>query len=271
MKGRILLLLLLVFGYFPISLTHGASSCIRVIQYAENNTTGECQAFSTPCDVPTGWTKVTECTLTSSQKNIEPKFDVKKFASCEDMESKLLSIMKRYQSNYWYPYPLMYAKDAKMEEMRTTSAVMEKSANAPAPTVAPVADATSSVAQGGVSTTNIQVLGVDEADSVKTDGKYIYTYSEESREVRIASADSLTSIANISLPETFSSVNLYVQKGRLVVVGTKYVYTTSNWSYRWYPPETKSIVAVYNLKDPKKPVLERFSQIDGDLRESRLI
>ncbi|MFA5348893.1 MAG: hypothetical protein WC309_00810 [Candidatus Paceibacterota bacterium] len=35
--------------------------CIQVITYAKNNITGECKAYPTPCDVPSGWTKVSSC------------------------------------------------------------------------------------------------------------------------------------------------------------------------------------------------------------------
>lgn len=106
---------------------------------------------------------------------------------------------------------------------------------------------------------------------MKTDGKNLYSYSEESREVRIVQSSTLNLLSTIKLPETFSSVTLYLSKGKLVLVGTKYTYSGNNWNYRWYAPESKSIVAVYNVSTPEKPILERYSQIDGNYRESRLI
>jgi len=39
--------------------------CIQVIQPAINQQTGECKNFPTPCDVPEGWNKVSECPSTS--------------------------------------------------------------------------------------------------------------------------------------------------------------------------------------------------------------
>ncbi len=35
--------------------------CIQVITPAKNSATGECREFPTPCDVPTGWQKVSSC------------------------------------------------------------------------------------------------------------------------------------------------------------------------------------------------------------------
>jgi len=50
-----------------------ASSCIQVITPAQNTTTGECKSFPTPCDVPSGWTKVNSCpVLTSSITVLSP-------------------------------------------------------------------------------------------------------------------------------------------------------------------------------------------------------
>lgn len=112
---------------------------------------------------------------------------------------------------------------------------------------------------------------MDEADSVKTDGTFLYTSSEVSHEVRILRASDLNLTQTIKLPEQFSGINLYVSRGRLIIVGNKYVSNGFNWGYRWYAPEVKSLLAVYNISNPSKPFLERYSQIDGDYRESRLI
>lgn len=42
--------------------------CIQVITPAKNPTTGECREFPTPCDVPSGWTKVTSCEIGATPK-----------------------------------------------------------------------------------------------------------------------------------------------------------------------------------------------------------
>lgn len=71
------------------------------MQNAENPVTHECQAFSTPCDVPKGWNPVDICKL-PTKVTVEPKFQVQKFASCDAMEDKLVKILEQYQSRYWY-------------------------------------------------------------------------------------------------------------------------------------------------------------------------
>lgn len=49
--------------------------CAQVITYARS-TTGECKAFATPCDVPSGWTPDTSCTIstTPSGSPLPPPF-----------------------------------------------------------------------------------------------------------------------------------------------------------------------------------------------------
>jgi inhibitor of cysteine peptidase len=180
----------------------------------------------------------------------------------------MLDILERYQSRYWYPYPL-YARDVALPAVADGVRLEKSSVASPVPTANVWAWMPGSV--WPVSTTNTQVLWVDEADTVKTDGTNLYSYSEESREVRVVRASDLSLVTTIKLPDTFSSINLYLSKGRLILVGQKYVTTSTRGDYRWYAPESKSLIAVYNMSTPTKPVLERYSQIDGDYRESRLI
>ena len=110
MFARISLLLFLFSLFLSPFTTSATTMCAQVIQYAENTTTSECQAFPTPCDVPTGWKPVTECSLSAPAKFLTTQFQVQKFASCDDLESRLLEITKRYQTQYWYSYPIMYAR-----------------------------------------------------------------------------------------------------------------------------------------------------------------
>ncbi|MCL4354550.1 hypothetical protein M1349_03745 [Patescibacteria group bacterium] len=52
----------------------GSNTCVQVITYAQNPQTGECKAFPTPCDVPSGWEKVNSCNKTGQTTfNIEVK------------------------------------------------------------------------------------------------------------------------------------------------------------------------------------------------------
>lgn len=106
---------------------------------------------------------------------------------------------------------------------------------------------------------------------MKTDGQNLYTYSEESHEIRIVRASDLTLQNTIKFPEGFSSLQLYIVDGKLVVVGQKYSQLGNMYTARWYAPEMKSFIAIYRINDPKIPILERYSQIDGSYRDSRVV
>ena len=258
------------FSISPPSFAAESEMCLQVIQHAENPKTGECQAFSTPCDVPSGWKVVDACTL-PEKKRITPKFTVQKFSSCSAMEDAFVRILDRYQDRYWYSGldgyggPVMFGtttKNVVTEAVRSDAG----SAKAISPSVGSVSRDNSQY-----SDTNTQVQGVAEADIVKTNGKYIYTYSSAHSEVRIVQASDLSLHKVITLPENFSSVEMYLSHDRLIIVGQKYQMNANLYQSRWYAPESKTLVAIYHVGNPKMPVLERYNQIDGSYRESRLI
>lgn len=109
------------------------------------------------------------------------------------------------------------------------------------------------------SDTTVQVEGVDEADIVKTDGKYIYILSYTEQAVKIVDVTGekpiqLTSIAT----DGFFGTDMYLSGDRLIIPG--------------YSNEGRSCLAlVYDVSDPNSPKeLTRLKQ-SGDYDESRLI
>ena len=114
------------------------------------------------------------------------------------------------------------------------------------------------------SETYLQVDEVDEADIVKTDGKYIY-YVTDSREVVILSAkDGKTkklSTIGSSGTENYIS-DIYVKGDKLITVGTIYKDDSD---------ESSSGIVVYDISDRSKPKeLYDFSQ-SGDILSSRMV
>lgn len=243
------------------------NTCVQVIQYAENKTTGECQLYSTPCDVPTGWNPVQKCTITDTKKVIEPTFEVRKFDSCSALEDTLTTIFERYQDRYWYPYGMDHEYSTVTQVPAPIASVTKNTLKSDG-TVGNNAQLWSS---DPFSTTNIQVAGVDEADVVKTDGMNIYTYSQQSHEVRIVRMSDMRLEKTIALPDSFSSIEMYISWSKLVLIGHKYASSGAYYLYRYYTPENKTIVAVYDIISPENPKLERYNQIDGEYRDSRLI
>lgn len=198
----------------------------------------------------------------------EPKFQVQNYATCEALEDSIIKIMERYQDRYWYPYAY-YGRGGPI----MVDSLAEKSVQA-LPAVAPTAvanDAGSSTSTDPFSTTNTQVAWVDEADIVKTDGTYIYTYSQSRASISIVRMSDTTLVKTIALPTDYSNVQMYLSGNKLVLVGQKYTSTGPFYTYRYFAPESKAIIAVYDVSSPQDAKLERYNQIDGNYTDSRLI
>ncbi len=101
------------------------------------------------------------------------------------------------------------------------------------------------------STTNIQVEGVDEADIVKTDGRYIYVISGS--KVVIVNAYPAENARILSEIEVSGDpVEIFINGNKLVVLG---------WAY----------VKVYDVSDRENPLLTRDISFDGHYFDSRMV
>ncbi|NUJ97272.1 hypothetical protein HGA92_00620 [Candidatus Gracilibacteria bacterium] len=206
----------------------------------------------------------------------DPKFELKTFKSCDDMKSVMSNFLKEYYKNnpirrYDYDDQLLggmekaVTSDALVGETTSTESSNELGGGSETP---------------DYSQTNIQVAGVDEADIVKTDGKYIYFFSESynnasqknEKYVYIAKAypsSELEVVKKIQIPETFYNGEIFIDAGRLAIVATGYVQY--DYSYYWINRNTKTYVIVYNTTDIQNLKLEKIYSVDGDYTKSRKI
>ncbi len=140
------------------------------------------------------------------------------------------------------------------------------------------------------SKTNVQVQGVDEADIVKTDGKYIYTVSGNNKIVIVEAypAENGKVLSSIEIDGNIDE--MFVNKDKLVVFGRENVefipvpyYEEGDVrkasagssivaTYPDYPRyTTKEFVRVYDITDRASPVLKRNLELNGDYFDSRMI
>ncbi len=128
------------------------------------------------------------------------------------------------------------------------------------------------------STTNIQVDGVDEADTIKNDDKYIYTISGNNITIIDAHpADSAKIVSKTEVNGTPSQI--FVNKDRLIV------FVKENYAYPYYGEAVgitkssfvpnynsqKTMVNIYDIKDRSNPMLEKEYSLDGYYYNSRMI
>lgn len=114
--------------------------------------------------------------------------------------------------------------------------------------------------------TNIQVEGIDEADMVKTDGKYIYSYYRDavSSTISIVKAEGKDSaqIGKIVLADVQVQA-LYLQ-GRWLVVLAEDENTSSD------DANVQTRIYLYDVSDPEKPICRSKNSQSGYYSDSRL-
>jgi len=143
--------------------------------------------------------------------------------------------------------------------------------------LATFADAGPASGSAAYSGTNNQVAGVDEADIVKTDGRYVYaatwnakTYGSEVAIVRAYPAETAALVSRI--PVDAPVQGLFVDGPRLAVISgswSAYLLGGAMPVPYFYRSETR--VLVYDLADPANPDLVRNVTVTGGYLNARLI
>ena len=113
------------------------------------------------------------------------------------------------------------------------------------------------------SKTNTQVEGVDESDIIKTDGKYIYSFSATEGEIRIIKAGKepkLLKKLSVRNSDFSPTSNMYLSSGKLILIGTR----TSN-------EKSGTVVYIYDVSNPEKAEKSYECIQSGFYNTSRLI
>ena len=147
--------------------------------------------------------------------------------------------------------------------------------------------------------TNVQVEGIDEADAVKTDGKYIYAVSYENVYIYAVDGGEMTLLSKIpfcgedsSLPHSDGAktllysdhaqcgmcIDIYLTDSRLVVVGQCFDLSRedatkkmedSDYYYR-DPRRTFTYAAVYDITDRANPAFMHTAAVSGNMLSTRM-
>ncbi len=128
------------------------------------------------------------------------------------------------------------------------------------------------------STTNTQVSGVDEADIIKNDGRYIYYLHDN--EVIITDCyepDSMNIVSRIEYIGTYAS-EMYLYDDKIILIGNEErefseSSKASIGEYSdclYYQVFYDTIITVYDISDKEKPELEYTYVFDGSYVSSRI-
>ncbi|MBU1446190.1 beta-propeller domain-containing protein [Patescibacteria group bacterium] len=183
--------------------------------------------------------------------------------SCNELKEKFEADNDYYRSFYEDDIVMMALPEATMDTAtKTAGAVAEESEGS-----------------AEYSTTNVQVEGVDEADIVKTDGKYIYVVKGDT--VRVIDAylpDKMRELDAVTFgDENFHPEEMYVDGDKLVVIGgSYYAYPyplRDNLGIARYPYYGGSLSKVYifDISDKTNIIEFRTLEFEGDYSQSRKV
>ena len=126
------------------------------------------------------------------------------------------------------------------------------------------------------SSTNVQVENVDEADYVKTDGKYIYILSQNTLTIIDAyPPESAKIILKIGLDiEQQDLQNMFLNDDRLVIFyyGSGQSFGIQEYDFMPYPIyQSKTFATIIDVSDKENPKTITTYEIDGNYNNSRMI
>ena len=122
------------------------------------------------------------------------------------------------------------------------------------------------------SETNVQVEGVDEADIVKTDGKYIYYLANSNLTITDVN-NNIVLVTKLEFDTNeFYPQEIYLRGSRVVVIGSRHYREEKNKIINTYSTYTTYTVAkTYNVENKANPILERNVEVEGTYLSSRMI
>ncbi|PCI24010.1 hypothetical protein COB57_06035 [Candidatus Peregrinibacteria bacterium] len=210
--------------------------------------------------------------------------DISEIRSCQVLSNIL---MKEAMNNY-HPYYSrgsstmepweMTDSSNKMMDMDITSAAPESS-----PEPSPMSKGSSDY-----STTNVQVKGVDEADVIKNDGKYIYSVQGDRVSiVQAYPADEMKEVVSFGFADNtiytgmYPKANMYFYPRELFLSGDTLVVIGGGPSFQYefkkttrfspYYRDYSSQAHIIDITDRSKPVLKRTVELSGNYNKTRRI
>ena len=198
----------------------------------------------------------------------------KQDTATDQAESSDIQTAKSYDQIYEYLQANQddqYGTDTGMLErgVVTESAEDSSSTNSAATVDTGMAQNSKSSENAVYSETNVRQEGVDEADVVKTDGRYLYTLKDNGRSVAIVDTANgeLQMVISIPVEADDQAREFYVSDGHLILISE---FNQESEDGTWTYASTDTRVTTYDITDPEKP--EKAGEVtqSGSYTSSRL-
>ncbi len=123
------------------------------------------------------------------------------------------------------------------------------------------------------STTNVQEVGVDEPDIVKTDGRIMVTTVAASLRVIDVSGDAPVEVGALDLDREYADASVLLDGDRAMLFVREFSQAMPAIDASTYPawtPQRTSVLLV-DLSDPSEPTVEDTLEVDGDYLDARMV
>ena len=199
---------------------------------------------------------------------IEPKEKISEFETSQELKKfssvqELRGFLKNSAVNSDYVVSYEGLKTRAVSDISVVAQTAEISAAKAAPSISAV----------DYSQTNIQVEGVDEADFVKNDGKYIYVISQNKLVIVNAFPAENAKILSETKIEGRAR-DMFVNKDRLIIFAEDNEQVPIFAEYDFIPRPSytsKTHIFVYDISSKGEPKLVKDYNLNGNYFESRMI
>lgn len=199
-------------------------------------------------------------------EDVELVASVSTATSCDDLLAKLRTVADEHVGPYGFGYGGMYSAEAD-GLARTGDMATSKSA-------VPAAQAGGNGSSGEFSGTNNQVVGVDEADIIKTDGKLLVVLRDR-RVVIVDATPAGRARGSVELDKNTSPSQLLMSGSTVLVIGQSYqnerVAKGALTDDLLRAPMSRTSITMVDISDPDAPKISDSVVVDGSVQGARMV
>ena len=236
--------------------------------------------------------KKSEQEMIQNAQDLNEKIKFTKVNSCESMEKVMSGFLETYRKlhpkrnyNRWWSNDLLwqtiepaYDEDFvinawAMKESIWTNSFKSETANLDYSDGASLSTDMWEIAD--YSTTNIQKIWVDEPEILKSNGKYLFYYSEINYNdqyisiIKTPTKNDLSDaeiIAKINIPNSLSNIQLFLNGNKLVILGSRYAGKSDS-----ILGSNRTLVIIYDINDLENLKLEKLTEVYWSFEDARMI
>ena len=222
--------------------------------------------------------KKSEQEMVQNAQNLNEKITFTKVNSCESMNKVMGDFLETYKKLHpkrSYDYPILYTNWVKWLWVDYVEDTMVEESAVAYDEAGSTQRSSDMWEISDFSTTNIQKVWVDEPEILKSNGKYLFYYSEAEYNdkyisiIKAPTKDDLSDaevIAKINIPTSLDDIQLFLNGNKLVILGSRYANKSD--SILW---ANRSLVIVYDISDLENLKLEKLTEVYGYFQDARMI